>query len=241
MAPDLFKSIHGIDGEAIESSQNAAEDVEELVQEGAQYRPEDPVLSQMVRCIFRKKIPANLPPELLQSKREFPQHLIPTETICTECAGQTPLGKPQLITSKAKIVTVTDTIEGRFQLCNEDCGGMKHMLHTSAGSSVTDLHGKDVFAVDGYVISTWKQPFTMIPILSLPNIPAQGASADCGVLMLMATQERGKEGSCGEFTQMILTRAFAQSFAKCVQAFLSKDSLIGVTEKFSQMVMFCFA
>lgn len=114
MAPDLFKSIHGINGEAIESSQNAAEDVEELVQEGAQYPPEDPVMSQMVRYIFQKKSIANLPPELLQSKREFPQHLIPTETICTECTGQTPLGKPQLITSKAKIVTVTDTIEDIF-------------------------------------------------------------------------------------------------------------------------------
>ncbi|XP_078018218.1 uncharacterized protein LOC117262505 [Epinephelus lanceolatus] len=120
--------------------------------------------------------------------------------------------------------TTSIPILSRFQLCNEDCGGMKHMLHTSAGSSVTDLQlnnvldiqkpkdevigvvgtsvlkrldflelglnreveatiincclwlvsqiaghrGKDVFAVDGYVISTWKQPFTMIPILSLP-------------------------------------------------------------------------
>ncbi|CAK6950166.1 uncharacterized protein LOC125905808 isoform X1 [Scomber scombrus] len=72
---------------------------------------------------------------------------------------------------------------------NEDCGGMKHMLHTNAGSSVMDLQlnnvldiekpkdeGKDVFAVDAYVISTWKQPFPMIPLLSLPVLQ-HGASS----------------------------------------------------------------
>ncbi|XP_049429862.1 uncharacterized protein LOC125887234 [Epinephelus fuscoguttatus] len=154
----------------------------------------------------------------------------------------TPLAAPIPTPSAASGSTTTFIpILSRFQLCNEDCGGMKHMLHTSAGSSVTDLQlntvldiqkpkdevigvvgtsvlkrldflelglnreveatiincclwlvsqiaghrGKDVFAVNGYVISTWKQPFTVIPILSLPNVPAQGATADCGVFMLM--------------------------------------------------------
>lgn len=137
----------------------------------------------------------------------------------------TPLAAPIPTPSAASGSTTTSiTILSRYQLCNEDCGGMKHMLHTSAGSSVTDLQlnnvldiqkpkdevigvvgtsvlkrldflelglnrevkiincclwlvsqiaghrGKDVFAVDGYVISTWKQPFTMIPILSLPTL-----------------------------------------------------------------------
>lgn len=105
--PDLFKNIPDIDVEANESRENATEDVEQLRQEQAQYPPEDPVLTKMVRYIFRKKIPADLPPDLRKSKSDFPQHLIPTE-----CTGLPQLGKPQLITSQARIVTVTEIIEG---------------------------------------------------------------------------------------------------------------------------------
>ncbi len=43
------------------------------------------------------------------------------------------------------------SLTGRFQLCSEDCGGMKHMLHTSARSSVTDLQVRMKAKLHGYL------------------------------------------------------------------------------------------
>lgn len=92
----------------VESFLDVAEGEEEQHKEGAQYPPDDPVLSWMVHYIFRKKILADLPHDVVSATGDFPRHLIPHETICSECTGQTLLSEPQLITATAKIVTVTD-------------------------------------------------------------------------------------------------------------------------------------
>ncbi|XP_043952543.1 uncharacterized protein LOC122819687 isoform X2 [Gambusia affinis] len=68
--------------------------------------------------INQKKIPADLPDSLVTSSRdakaldEFPKHLIPSETECTECGQHAGLGDPQLVTSTANILTLTGAVKG---------------------------------------------------------------------------------------------------------------------------------
>lgn len=107
-----FANVRCMEDAPVESFPDVAEGEEEQHKEGAQYPPDDPMLSRMVHYIFRKKIPADLPHDVISAMGDFPRHLIPHETICTECTGQTLLSEPQLITATAKIVTVTDIIQG---------------------------------------------------------------------------------------------------------------------------------
>lgn len=79
----------------------------------------DPAVERMIKyLISQKKIPADLPQTLIASSRDakalnrFPIHLIPSETECTECAQQTPLGDPQLVSATANILTVTGVVKG---------------------------------------------------------------------------------------------------------------------------------
>ncbi|XP_027881590.1 uncharacterized protein LOC114149740 isoform X3 [Xiphophorus couchianus] len=68
--------------------------------------------------IYQKKIPADLPDSLITSSRDakalsgFPKHLIPSETECTECGQHASLGDPQLVSSIAKILTMTGVVKG---------------------------------------------------------------------------------------------------------------------------------
>ncbi|XP_032415485.1 uncharacterized protein LOC116717915 [Xiphophorus hellerii] len=68
--------------------------------------------------IYHKKIPADLPDSLITRSRDakslngFPKHLIPSETECTECGQHASLGDPQLLSSTAKIVTLTGVVKG---------------------------------------------------------------------------------------------------------------------------------
>lgn len=81
-------------------------------EDGVNYPPTDKCLQRMVRDIFKhKKLPALLPPDATNS-RSFPTAFIPSETFCRYCPGPTMLSEPSLITSKAKIVTFADVIEG---------------------------------------------------------------------------------------------------------------------------------
>ncbi|XP_072565367.1 uncharacterized protein, partial [Paramormyrops kingsleyae] len=82
------------------------------LEEGAPYSPEGKNLSRMVQYIFhKKKLPAIFPSDVVKTIH-FPVHFIPSETFCSECLEPTPLSEPVLITSKAKILTITDVIEG---------------------------------------------------------------------------------------------------------------------------------
>ncbi|XP_038164881.1 uncharacterized protein LOC119799159 [Cyprinodon tularosa] len=58
-----------------------------------------------------KKIPVPLPREAVHTKT-FPSALVPSETFCRHCPEHTMLSEPALITSKAKIVSLTDVFEG---------------------------------------------------------------------------------------------------------------------------------
>ncbi|XP_041662473.1 interleukin-1 receptor type 2-like isoform X2 [Cheilinus undulatus] len=109
-----FPVFHPNKDDTMESCQKVVADVEDHLHEGAQYPPEDPVLSRIVHYISKKKMPADLPPSVVSSKSDFPRHLIPHETICTECSGQTVLSEPQFITATARIMTVTDVTESMY-------------------------------------------------------------------------------------------------------------------------------
>ena len=68
--------------------------------------------------LTHKKLPADLPQAVIELSREgrakdsFPKHLIPKETKCVEC--EYTLCEQQLITSKGKILTSTDVVEGWY-------------------------------------------------------------------------------------------------------------------------------
>ena len=85
-------------------------------EDGVEYPPTGKTLEKMVKDLFRhKKLPEVLPPNAVHTT-SFPSALIPPETFCRHCPEPTMLSEPSLITSKGKIVTITDVIEGRF-LC----------------------------------------------------------------------------------------------------------------------------
>lgn len=72
-------------------------------------------LKQMAKYVYhQKKIPSTLPENLTQveSEVQFPQQLIPAETVCQECPGQVCLMDPVLITDKARVITTTGVVQG---------------------------------------------------------------------------------------------------------------------------------
>ncbi len=74
-------------------------------------------LESMIQYIMNNKIiPAALPEHLrLPSfSSTYPTSLIPDEMFCQRCAGNVPLSDPLLITSKAKILTNTRVIHGKY-------------------------------------------------------------------------------------------------------------------------------
>ncbi|XP_073727233.1 uncharacterized protein [Misgurnus anguillicaudatus] len=106
-----FRKTRSIEEDSI--SQQFPSNVESLEEDkGAQYPPEGQNLSRMVRYIFdKKKLPAVIPSNVLKSCN-FPLSFTPSEAFCTECSEVIPLSEPLLITSKAKILTMTNVIEG---------------------------------------------------------------------------------------------------------------------------------
>lgn len=83
--------------------------------------PPNACAERMVKYIkAHKKLPSVLPKTVFEESRDakalqgFPKYLIPTEVTCTECEQQSLLSDPQLITSKAKIVTYTGIVEGKI-------------------------------------------------------------------------------------------------------------------------------
>ena len=100
--PALFGNVNCTEEDALQESFPNVEDVDGRQIEqgpGLQYPPDDPMLSRMVHYISKKKIPVDLPPDLVRAKSrdDFVMHLIPHETICTECTSHAPLSEPQLL------------------------------------------------------------------------------------------------------------------------------------------------
>ncbi|XP_052007900.1 uncharacterized protein LOC127661315 [Xyrauchen texanus] len=107
----LFRKTRSVEEDSI--AQHFPTNVEGFeAEEGAQYPPEGQNLSRMVRYIFdKKKLPAVIPSDVLNSCN-FPLSFTPSEAFCTECSEVIPLSEPLIITSKAKILTMTNVIEG---------------------------------------------------------------------------------------------------------------------------------
>lgn len=107
--------------EADSITQHIPTDVEGFEEEeGIQYPPEEQNLSQMVKYIYeKKKLPAVIPSDVVNTTN-FPLSFTPSEAFCTECSEVTPLSDPVIITSKARIVTMTNVIEG-ISMYRKEC------------------------------------------------------------------------------------------------------------------------
>ncbi|XP_049333211.1 uncharacterized protein LOC125801123 [Astyanax mexicanus] len=140
----LFRRVRIVEDDIQEVFTEGTEDVEEQqLDEGPRYPPEDAQLSRMVHYIFKnKKLPAVLPADVANARNVFPKHLVPLETICTECTENTLLSEPQLITSKATILTMTDVIEGisTYCKCCYRCGMIYRYQEWSDGVHNYDDH-----------------------------------------------------------------------------------------------------
>lgn len=83
-----------------------------------QYPPNDDGIERIVRYLMKNKsLPVDLPQNLvsgLQHGSEFRHQLIPEETFCSECEGNHVLSEPIIITSRAKILTFTGVVEGKY-------------------------------------------------------------------------------------------------------------------------------
>lgn len=83
-----------------------------------QYPPNDDGIERMVRYLMKNKsLPVDLPQNLisgLQLGSELRHQLIPEETFCSECEGNHVLSDPIIITSRAKILTFTGVVEGKY-------------------------------------------------------------------------------------------------------------------------------
>ncbi|KAG1958031.1 hypothetical protein F2P79_006441 [Pimephales promelas] len=106
-----------------------------LVQEHAfqestrlEYPPSGEGLKQMVYYLMKNKtLPAELPQKYITGSmtiKDIPKHLVPKETVCSECTGNVVLSEPVLITSKGKCITYTGIVEGfstYYRMCS-NCG-----------------------------------------------------------------------------------------------------------------------
>lgn len=63
-----------------------------------------------LNTFMKKKLPAVIPSDVVNTSN-FPLSFTPSEAFCTECSEVTPLSDPVIITSKARIVTMTSVIE----------------------------------------------------------------------------------------------------------------------------------
>ncbi len=80
-----------------------------------EYPPSGEGLKQMVYYLMKNKtLPAELPQKYITGSmtiNDIPKHLVPKETVCSECTGNVVLSEPVLITSKGKLITF---VEGKW-------------------------------------------------------------------------------------------------------------------------------
>lgn len=113
----LFKKVKSTDMDVTTTTTTILTDTGSAVQQDDdQYPPEGRNLTSLVEYLLTsKKIPSKLPKHVCSMTTEFPRHLVPFETTCHHC--DVPLSDPILISPKAKIVTVSGTIEGMYGKC----------------------------------------------------------------------------------------------------------------------------
>lgn len=109
--PELFRKVR-----STESAEEFQATAMEESDESETYPPKDvSKVKSMVEYILKnKKLPSTIPNHLRLSSvsKEFPQHLIPDETMCYHCSDHTLLSDPVCITRKAKILTTTGIVQG---------------------------------------------------------------------------------------------------------------------------------
>ncbi|XP_049337255.1 uncharacterized protein LOC103031382 [Astyanax mexicanus] len=113
------------------------------------YPPQGKQLERVVRYILHnKKLPVELPEDLKKPTTDALTSLIPFEEFCTECHDQVPLSDPILITTKAKMVTLTSVFEGISTFCKRcyKCGMVYRYqewcqgVHNYNDHIILDLH-----------------------------------------------------------------------------------------------------
>ena len=112
----MFRRLKSTDSEGTLPTQLTSEQDGSQWEEG-NYPPRDKGVERMLKYITaNKKLPAEIPQALIQQSRDahvlndYPRHLIPKETKCTECDCM--LSDPVLITSKGRILSANSVIEG---------------------------------------------------------------------------------------------------------------------------------
>ncbi|KAL1279050.1 hypothetical protein QQF64_025723 [Cirrhinus molitorella] len=110
------------------TAQNLAQEHASQKSSTLEYSPSGEGLKWMLRYLMKNKtLPAELPQKYITGSMtisDIPKHLVPKETVCSECPGNVVLSEPVLITSKAKLITYTDVVEGfstYYQMCS-NCG-----------------------------------------------------------------------------------------------------------------------
>ncbi|XP_048062099.1 uncharacterized protein LOC125277677 [Megalobrama amblycephala] len=95
---------------------------------GLEYPPSGEGLKQMLYYLMKNKtLPAELPQKYITGSmtiNDIPKHLVPKETVFSECTGNVVLSEPVLITSKGKVITYTGVVEGfstYYRMCS-NCG-----------------------------------------------------------------------------------------------------------------------
>ncbi len=110
----LFRKVRSTDVEECFDTPPPAD--EHCEEDDVSYPPCDhEKLKLMVQYILKfKKISAVLPEHVLHpGNKNYPKHLIPEEMMCLHCPGNVPLSDPVLITSKGRILTNTNIVQGR--------------------------------------------------------------------------------------------------------------------------------
>ncbi|KAK7925373.1 hypothetical protein WMY93_007683 [Mugilogobius chulae] len=113
--------------EAIESIESMVAAMETNVSTSITYPPKDvQMIRNMVQyLLMNKRLPALLPDHLsVPVDKDYPRHLIPTETNCLYCVDGIVLSQPVLITQKAKILTysrILQDVATYYKFCSR-CG-----------------------------------------------------------------------------------------------------------------------
>jgi len=111
----LFQTEHQL-FRTVQSTDQTSPVHESVDDVGLLYPPTKELESMIQYVMNNKTIPAALPENLRLPpfSSTYPTSLIPDEMFCHRCPGNVPLSDPLLITSKAKILTNTRIIHGKY-------------------------------------------------------------------------------------------------------------------------------
>ncbi|KAK0151946.1 hypothetical protein N1851_006686 [Merluccius polli] len=139
LKPEIFKNLESCHEEPPETFSVQTHPTVDTEEENISlYPPEGTPLVEMVEyLISHKALPRNLPRDLTlaKSSSDMPRNLVPCENYCHKCPGKVPLSEPIVISKQAKIVTITEVVEGVTTYCKQcaACGTFYRYQEWSQG------------------------------------------------------------------------------------------------------------